>query len=76
MTPPRPSQVATTGERLSILETSHAIVVQELVDIRLTLRDILERLHARPSWAVTAYLTIVTALATGLLGYVLRGAAR
>lgn len=73
MIPPQ-AVPSTQGERLSILETSHAIVVQELVDIKMTMRDISERLHARPSWAVTFYLTIVSAFATGLLGYVLREA--
>lgn len=47
------------------------MLIDELVDIRLTVREVLDKLHARPSWATTTYITIVTALAAGEFGYII-----
>lgn len=61
----------TQSERVSLLEQAHKLLMDDVIDIKLTLRNINDRLSQRPSWTVTTYITIMTAMSAGLLGWVL-----
>lgn len=67
MSSPNPTQ----AERVSLLEQAHKLLLDDVIDIKLTLRQINDKLAQRPSWTVTTYITIMTAFAAGLLGWVL-----
>lgn len=61
----------TLSERVALLEAAHKVLLDEMVDTKVLVREIDRRLMGRPSWSVTTYITLVTAFAAGLLGWVL-----
>lgn len=63
-----PSTGPTTA--LALLEQSQKTMHDDVAEMKIDIAAIRLAITSRPSWTVTTYITIMTALSTGLLGYI------
>lgn len=56
---------------IALLKQGHHDMASDLSEIKFSMAAIQLEIRGKPSWAVTTYITLVTAFATGLVGYII-----